>query len=86
MLYGCCYNSLNTTDSLRSEHCPTVEISIVEILLQWRVETLSCSLIPPWRKPNLKLNKTQLLNLPGGSGPQVEVYHWRWTLWSRWRT
>ena len=75
MLSGCCHSRLYTADSLRSEHSPTVEISIVEILLQWRVETLSCSLIPPRRKPNLKLYKTQLLNLPGCSGPQVEVYH-----------
>ena len=74
-LSSCCHNRLYLTDSLRSEHCPTVEISIVEILLQWRVETLSCSLIPPRRKPNLKLNKSQLLNLSSGGGPQVEVNH-----------
>ena len=83
MLSGCCHNRLYTVDSLRSEHCPTVEISIVEILLQWRVETLSCSLIPPRREPNLKLYKSQLSNLPGHGGPQVKMYHWRRTLWSR---
>ena len=82
MLSGCCHNSLNTADSLRSEHCPTVEISIVEMLLQWRVETLCCSLIPPRRKPHIKLHEAKLLNLLGRGGPQVKMYHWRRTLLS----
>ena len=86
MLSGCCHNRLYTAYPLRSEHCPTVEISVVEILLQWRVETLSYSLFPPRREPHLKLNKPQLANLSGCGGPQVEVYHWRWTLRSRRRT
>ena len=75
MLSGCCHNRLYTTYPLRSKYCPTVEISVVEILLQWRVETLSCSLIPPQREPHLKPNKPQLLNLSGRGGSQVKVYH-----------
>ena len=75
MLFGCCHNRLYTADSLRSKHCPTVEISIVEILLQWRVEPLCCSLVPPRREPYIKLDKPQLPNLSGRGGPQVKVYH-----------
>ena len=75
MLSDCCHNRHYTADSLRSEHCPTVEISIVEILLQWRVETLCCSLIPPGWKPHMKLYEAKLLNLLGRGGPQVKVGH-----------
>ena len=75
MLSGYCHNRLYTTDSLRSEHCPTVEISIIEILLERCIEALCCSLIPPRREPHVKLNKPQLANLSGCGGPQVKVYH-----------
>ena len=83
MLSSCCCYSLNAIDSLRSEDCSTVQICIVEIFLERCVESLKCSLIPPRRKPYIKLYKPQLLNLLGHGSPQVKVGHWRRTLWSR---
>ena len=75
MLSSCCYYSLNAADSLRPEDCPTVQICIVEIFLERCVESLRCSLIPPRRKPHLKLYKSQLPNLLGRGGPQVKMYY-----------
>ena len=75
MLSSYCDNSLNTADSLRLKDCPTVQICIVEVFLERCVESLRCSLIPPRRKPYIKLYKSQLLNLLGRGGPQVKVGH-----------
>ena len=75
MLSGCYHNRLYTADSLRSKYCPTIEISIIEILLEQCIETLCYSLIPPRREPHVKLNKPRLANLSGYGGPQVKVYH-----------
>ena len=75
MLSGCCHNSLNIADSLRSEDYPTVQICIVEVFLERCIETLCYSLIPSRREPHVKLNKPQLANLSGCGGPQVKMYH-----------
>ena len=75
MLSSCCDYSLYAADSLRSKDYSTVQIGIIEILLQWRVETLCCSLIPPGWKPHIKLHEAKLPNLLGRGGPQVKVGH-----------
>ena len=75
MLSGCCHNSLNTTDSLRSEDYPTVHICIIEVFLERCIESLCCSLIPPRWKPYIKLHEAKLPNLLGRGGPQVKIYH-----------
>ena len=84
VLSSCCDYSLYAADSLRSEDCSTVQIGIIEILVKWSVETLRSSLVPPRRKPILKLNEPQLPHLLGRSGPQVKMGHWGRTLRSRW--
>jgi hypothetical protein len=75
MLSSCCDYSLNATNPLRSKNYPTIQICIVEVFLQWCVETLYCSLIPLGWKPDIRLNEVKLLNLLGRGGPQVKVGH-----------
>ena len=40
VLSSCCNYRVNVAHPLRSKNCPTVEICIVEIVLQWSVEAL----------------------------------------------